>query len=218
MAGPSQRESSQHLVAGTGGRNAQRRLWLSIGKAFGVPETVRQEPRFDGAILRGRARCVGPSGVRDRRTKASRMSAGDTELLPRSPDGRPSERQEGSGDEVTGSPTESLWGDGGGGAAGVCLPRASQASPAQLAVRPADADAALGATRKPCRLRPPAVASVDVVSLRAPFVQSASSFPPRGARFSRCYAFLAGNCVLARRSGRPGVGESGPPSRPHTCR
>lgn len=104
----------------------------------------------------------------------------------------------------------------GGGAAGVCLPRASQASPAQLAVRPADA--ALGATRKPCRLRPPAVASVDVVSLRAPFVQSASSFPPRGARFSRCYAFLAGNCFLARRSGRPGVGEPGPPSRPHTCR
>lgn len=121
MAGPSQRESSQHLVAGTGGRNSQRRLRLGIGKAFGVPETVRQEPRFDGAILRGRARCVGPSGVRDRRTKASRMSAGDTELLPRPPDGRPSERQEGSGDEVTGSPTESLWGDGGRGRGGRLL-------------------------------------------------------------------------------------------------
>lgn len=216
MAGPSQRESSQHLVAGTGGRNSQRRLRLGIGKAFGVPETVRQEPRFDGAILRGRARCVGPSGVRDRRTKASRMSAGDTELLPRSPDGRPSERQEGSGDEVTGSPTESLWGDGGRGRGGRLLAAGLAGEPAQLAVR--RADAALGATRKPSRLRPPAVASVDVVSLRAPFVQSASSFPPRGARFSRCYAFLAGNCFLARRSGRPGVGEPGPPSRPHTCR
>lgn len=35
-------------------------VWrLGIGKAFGVPETVRQEPRFDRAILCRRAHSVG---------------------------------------------------------------------------------------------------------------------------------------------------------------